>query len=201
MTAYPLALQRLAAYYSKLPGIGRRTAERLAMASMDWSDADLQGFAETIGTLKARIRRCSVCGNLSEEETCPICLDGTRQRNVICVVEQPSQLIVVENSGSFHGMYHVLGGKLSPLSGKGPEDLRIKELRERLTGGDVTELILATSPDVEGEATAHFLAQEFADLPIRITRIASGVPIGSDLTYADAATLAIAIGSRRTLGE
>ena len=201
MAAYPPALQRLAAYYSKLPGIGRRTAERLALASMDWTEADLQGFAETLGTLKSRIRRCVVCGNLSEDETCEICRDGQRQRNVICVVEQPSQLMVVENSGCFHGQYHVLGGKLAPLSGKGPEDLRIKELRERLIGGEVTELILATSPDVEGEATAHFLAQELADLPIRITRIASGVPIGSDLTYADAATLAIAIGSRRTLGE
>ncbi len=201
MAAYPPALQRLAAYYSKLPGIGRRTAERLALASMDWTESDLQGFAETLGTLKSRIRKCAICGNLSEDETCEICQDGQRQRNVICVVEQPSQLMVVENSGCFRGLYHVLGGKLAPLSGKGPEDLRIKELRERLMGGGVTELILATSPDVEGEATAHFLAQEFADLPIRITRIASGVPIGSDLTYADAATLAIAIGSRRTLGE
>jgi len=182
MAAYPPALQRLSAYFSRLPGIGRRTAERLALACMDWTEADLQGFSETLGTLKSRIRRCSVCGNLSEEETCSICRDEQRQRNVICVVEQPSQLMVVENSGCFRGLYHVLGGKLAPLSGKGPEDLRIKELRSRL-------------------ATAHFLAQEFADLPIRITRIASGVPIGSDLTYADAATLAIAIGSRRTLGE
>jgi recombination protein RecR len=109
--------------------------------------------------------------------------------------------MVLENSGCFRGLYHVLGGKLSPLSGKGPEDLRIKELRARLTEGTVAELIVATSPDVEGEATAHYLAQEFADLHVRITRIAAGVPIGSDLTYADAATLSIAMGSRRTLGE
>ena len=201
MSAYPPALQRLTAYFSRLPGIGKRTAERLALSCMDWPEADLQGFAESLGTLRSRIRRCSICGNLSEEEICTICRDGQRHRNVICVVEQPSQLMVLENSGCFRGLYHVLGGKLSPLSGKGPEDLRIKELRARLVEGTVAELIVATSPDVEGEATAHYLAQEFADLPVRITRIASGVPIGSDLTYADAATLSIAMGSRRTLGE
>ena len=197
MAAYPPALQRLTAYFSRLPGIGKRTAERLALSCMGWA-----GWSSSSGwASRSRIRRCSICGNLSEEETCSICRDGQRQRNVICVVEQPSPLMGVENSGCFRGLYHVLGGKLAPLSGKGPEELRIKELRARLVDGSVAELILATSPDVEGEATAHYLAQEFADLPVRITRIASGVPIGSDLTYADAATLAIAIGSRRTLGE
>lgn len=196
---YPLTIQRLISYFSKLPGIGKRTAERLAMAALSWNDSDLQGFSEVLSTLKQNIRPCACCGNLSEESLCPICQAPNRNQGLICVVEQPSQILVIENAGCYQGLYHVLGGKLAPLSGKGPETLRIKELKDRLAAGQVTELILATSPDVEGEATAHFLASECAGFGVTISRIASGVPVGADLNYADPATLSIAIHTRRTL--
>jgi len=198
-SSYPLRIQQLIAFFSKLPGIGRRSAERMAFGVLNWSDDDLAAFAENLGTLHQVIHPCKVCGNFSEEDVCPICQDNTRNHSVICVVEHPSQITVFEKSGCFNGLYHVLGGKLSPLTGRGPEALRITELRQRLESGKIAELILATSPDVEGEATAHFLAQEFADMNIPVSRIASGVPVGSDLNFADAATLSIAISARRRI--
>lgn len=183
----------------KMPGVGRRSAERLAMSMLKWSGNDLSGFAEVLATLKMTIRPCRRCGNLAEGDLCELCRDATRQQDVICVVEQPSQIVTIENSGSFRGLYHVLGGRLAPLSGKGPEALRIGELRERIAGGGIRELILATSPDVEGEATAHFLAREFALPGLTVTRIAAGVPVGADLNYADAATLSMAMSGRRRM--
>lgn len=196
---YPPSLQRLIGYFSKLPGVGKRSAERLALSTLKWSEKDLQGFAAALSDLHRLIHPCAVCGNLAEGELCPLCSDTSRTRNVICVVEQPSQIIVIENSGCFHGLYHVLGGKLAPLSGKGPDDLRIAELHQRVAAGGVTELIIATSPDVEGEATAHYLAHDFAASGVTVSRIAAGVPIGADLNYADPATLSIAISARRAI--
>jgi recombination protein RecR len=198
-THYPQALQQLMSYLSRLPGVGRRSAERLALAIMTWPELQVEQLGQALLELKQKIRPCASCGNYAEEELCPICRDPERQRSVLCVVEQASQIVVLENSGSFQGLYHVLGGKLSPLSGKGPAELRIKELDERLRQGEISELILATSPDVEGEATAQFLAQEFAALPVTISRIASGVPVGADLSYADAATIAMALSGRHKL--
>ena len=197
--AYPIALQRLIAYFSKLPGVGRRSAERLALATLAWPENDVAAFADALATIREKIRPCAICGNYAEGERCPVCMDETRAKNVICVVEQPSQIIVLENAGCFRGLYHVLGGKLAPLSGVGPDKLRIAELHERIAAGGVNELIIATSPDVEGEATAHYLADDFASEALTISRIAAGVPVGSDLTYADAATLSIAISSRREM--
>ena len=197
--AYPISLQRLIGYFSKLPGVGKRSAERLALAALKWPENELAGFADALGTIREHIHPCRVCGNLAEEELCPICQDATRTKSIVCVVEQPTQIIVLENAGCFRGLYHVLGGKLSPLSGVGPDNLRFRELRERVAAGGISELIVATSPDVEGEATAHYLADEFSSQDISITRIAAGVPVGSDLTYADAATLAIAINARRSM--
>ena len=196
---YPSSIQRLIAYFTKMPGVGRRSAERLAMSMLKWSGPDLAGFAEVLANLKMTIRPCKVCGNLAEGDLCELCQDMTRQRDVICVVEQPSQILTIENSGCFRGMYHVLGGRLAPLSGKGPSDLRIGELHRRASEGGVRELIIATSPDVEGEATAHYLAREFGALGLTVSRIASGVPVGTDLNYADAATLSIAISARRRM--
>ncbi|MFA6931374.1 MAG: recombination mediator RecR, partial [Lentisphaeria bacterium] len=144
-----------------------------------------------------QIKACSCCGNYSESELCPLCCSAQRQQNLICVVETASQIAVIENSNAYRGLYHVLGGKLSPLNGKGPADLHIEKLRERLQSKQISELILATSPDMEGEATAHFLAEEFRSLPIQISRIASGIPAGADLSYADAATLNLAMNGRR----
>ncbi|MGI5925066.1 MAG: recombination mediator RecR [Lentisphaeria bacterium] len=198
-TRYPQALQHIMSFFGRLPGVGRRTAERLTLAMMAWPEEQIEQFGQALVELKKKVRPCASCGNYAEGELCAICQDPERERGVLCVVEQASQIIVLENSGSYKGLYHVLGGKLSPLSGKGPEALRIKELAARLRQGDISEMIIAISPDVEGEATAHFLAQEFAALPMTITRIASGVPVGADLNFADAATIAMALSGRHQL--
>jgi recombination protein RecR len=196
---YPEALHHVIACFSRLPGIGRRTAERLAMAIMSWPEEHLSDFGTALCELRQRVHPCAICGNFTEEPTCSICRDDTRQRGLLCVVEHASQVMALENSACFHGLYHVLGGKLSPLNGKGPADLRLAELQERLRQHPITELIIATSPDVEGEATAHYIAGMLADLPITISRIAAGVPVGSDLNFADAATLAMALQGRHKL--
>ena len=195
----PMPLQRLAETLSRLPGVGRKTAERLSVSLLDWPDEVLTQFGNDLINLKSLVRPCQCCGNFTEEELCPICLAPDRQREVICVIEHPTQIAVIEGTGCYRGLYHVLGGKLSPLNGKGPESLRLAELRHRLEDGVVRELILATSSDVEGEATAHYLAQEFAREGLKITRIAAGLPAGSDLAYADGATLALALAGRRDL--
>ena len=197
--AYPEALQRLVAYFKRLPGVGGRTASRLALALLDWPDELLAAFGQELGALRANVRWCRICGNLADGEICRICTATGRDHSLICVVEVATQIPVIESAGCYRGLYHVLGGRLLPLEGIGPENLRLPELRERLETGGVVELILATSPDVEGEATAHFLAAEFADTGVRITRIAAGVPVGADLSYADAATMARALGGRRSL--
>ncbi|MFA6815105.1 MAG: recombination mediator RecR [Lentisphaeria bacterium] len=201
MNPLPEALENLIDMFGRLPGIGHRTAYRLVISMLEWPETALQKFGQDIQDLRKKIHPCAQCGNYCEEEYCAICRDPKRQSTSICVVETASQISVIESSGVFRGLYHVLGGKLSPLSGKGPGDLRISELRERLEKGGVEELIIATSPDVEGEATAHFLADEFGMLPILITRIASGIPVGADLNYADAATISMAMGGRRNMKE
>lgn len=196
---YPPSLQRLIGYLSRLPGIGKRSAERLALSLIGWDPQNLQGFAQAIGTIHDMIHPCSICGNLCENDICDICQDEGRLKGIICVVEQPTQIMAFENAGSFRGLYHVLGGKLSPLNGKGPDDLRIAELHRRIEDGNVSELIIATSSDVEGEATAHYLANEFASPSLSVTRLAAGLPVGADLSFADAATLSIAIDARRAI--
>ncbi len=196
---WPPTLESLIRHYSRLPGIGRRTAQRLALATLSWNDVELSSFAEDLSQLHQRVKPCPECGNYTEGELCAICASEQRSRVTICVVEQASQIAVFENAGCYNGLYHVLGGKLSPLSGISPADLRIEELRQRLTSGEVKELILATSPDVEGEATANYLAELFREFPITISRIAAGIPAGADVAYADAATLSLALGGRRTI--
>jgi recombination protein RecR len=197
--AYPEALRRLVAYLKRLPGIGGRTASRLALALLDWPEELLASFGKELASLRENVKWCHICGNLADGDTCRICLSANRDRTQICVVEVATQIPVFESSGGYRGLYHVLGGRLMPLEGMGPEDLRVEELRARLADGEVRELILATSPDVEGEATAHFLAAEFAGCDVSITRIAAGVPVGADLSYADAATMARALSGRRAL--
>ena len=200
-SAYPKPLEALINIFRRLPGIGQRNAERLALALLQWPEEELQRFGRGIATLKERICFCEICGNLADSKVCHICSSSSRNHSEICVVEQASQILTIEKSASYHGLYHVLGGRIVPLQGKGPDDLRINELRQRVQGDEVRELILATSPDVEGEATANFIAAEFEALPIRITRIAAGVPVGSDLSFADAATMAMALRGRRSLRE
>lgn len=198
-SAYPKAMTRLISFFSRLPGIGKRTAERLALALVDWPEEDLRQFGSLLGELRERVKLCRICGNLADGDECTICRDPRRDRETICVVESASQIPVLEKSGCYRGLYHVLGGRLAPLDGKGPEDLTIADLVRRVSEGQVREIILATSSDVEGEATAAYIADEFDDIDVTVTRIASGVPVGADLSYADAATLASALGGRRSL--
>lgn len=200
-SSLPKALQNLAEQLNRLPGVGKRSAERLALALLQWPNEHLEQLAEDLQLLHERVRDCRCCGNYSEQELCPLCTSPARRREQVCVVENAAQIAVIEKSNAFQGLYHVLGGKLSPLKGKGPQDLRIKELAERLNNGGITELIIATSPDMEGEATAHYLAEEFAALPLTISRIASGIPAGADLSHADAATLSLAMRGRRNMNR
>jgi len=188
------------AFLGHLPGVGARTAERMGIALMSWKADDLANFGNLLSTLKENVAFCPKCGNYMERDgKCGICDDPGRQQDIICVVEQVAQIIVIEKSGCFKGTYHVLGGKLSPMSGVGPEDLRIEQLRERLASGIVKELLVATTPDVEGEATANYLAQLFSGPELLVSRIAAGIPVGADLAFADSATLASAISGRRKI--
>jgi len=196
---YPEPVEAMVATFRRLPGIGKRTAERLALALLEWPEEDLRRFGAGIAAFRERVLFCETCGNLADDRLCRICAAPNRDQELICVVEHASQIPVIESAGCYRGLYHVLGGRIVPLDGKGPEDLRIEELRRRLDAGAVQELILATSPDVEGEATAHFIAAEFAAHGVRTTRIAAGVPVGADLSFADSATMAMAMGGRRPL--
>ena len=200
ISAYPEPIQQAIAYLSHLPGIGSRSAERMVLAMMTWKPEEREGLGSAIAALASKVTLCPICGNYTElGNPCRICSSEVRQRDIICVVEQVPQLHIIEKSGCYKGLYHVLGGKLSPMNGKGPSDLRIAELAQRLEGEAVKELLLALSPDIEGEATANYLAQLFTRPGLTITRIASGVPIGADLTFADSATLATAISGRHII--
>ena len=196
---YAPPIQRLIAELSKLPGIGGRTAQRLAFHLLRASDEDALALANAIREVKERIGLCEVCFNLADGPRCRICSDERRDPDVICVVEQPSDVISIERTHEFRGRYHVLGGAISPIEGIGPDDLRVKELMTRLADGTVTELILATDPNLEGEATATYLARLVKPLGIRVTRPASGLPVGGDLEYADEVTLGRAFEGRRLL--
>jgi recombination protein RecR len=186
---------------SKLPGVGRKSAQRLAFFLLKASREDALALAEAIRAVKEQVRTCTVCGNFTEDDPCLICRDQKRQRDIICVVEQPMDVLAVEASGGFRGQYHVLRGALNPLENMGPDDIRARELIERVKGGEVREVILATNPNPPGEATAHFLADLLKDLEVRVTRIARGIPVGGDLEYSDQATLARALQGRKTMDD
>ena len=192
-------ISRLIQELSKLPGVGEKTACRLAMHILRAPQEDAEGLAQAILQVKEKIRLCSRCFNLTDLDPCHICQDPRRNGEVICVVSGPEDLIALEKSGSYHGHYHVLHGVLSPLEGIGPKDLRVSELLSRLPGGKVQEVILATNPSVEGEATAQYLAQIIRPLSIRVTRIARGVPMGGDLQYIDEVTLSKSMENRSPL--
>ena len=189
-------ISRLIQELTKLPGIGEKTASRLAMHILRSSKEDVGGLARAILDVKEKIRLCRNCFNLTEEDTCPICQDPKRSSEIICVVSGPEDLMALEKSGSYRGLYHVLHGVLSPLEGVGPKDLRIHELLYRLQEGKAQEVILATNPSVEGEATAQYLSQILKPLGIRVTRIARGVPMGGDLQYIDEITLTKSMENR-----
>jgi recombination protein RecR len=197
MTGYALPIKRLIGELGKLPGRGEKTATRLATFILRASEEDARRLAQSILEVKQKIRFCSVCFNLAEGSLCEICMDHSRDKHLICVVEEPDSLIAIEESGSFRGTYHVLHGALSPLDGIGPGHLRLQELLKRIAENGAEEIIVATNPSVQGEATALLINKSVKPLGIRVTRIALGVPVGGDLKYMDRMTLSKSMEYRR----
>ena len=195
--ADPIA--RMVAQLSRLPGVGRKTAQRLAYYIASQPEEDVRELAAAIWQGRQAIRMCSRCGNYTAEDPCPLCADPRRQRDVLCVVRDPRDVAAIERMHDFHGSYHVLHGTLSPMDGIGPEDIRIRELLARLKDHSIKEVILATNPDIEGEATASYIARLLKPMGVLVTRIAHGVPVGSDLEYADEITLSKAMEGRREM--
>ena len=193
----PESIQNLVEQFKRLPGIGAKSAQRLAFHVLKTPREDAERLCDAIREVKDRITYCSICNNITDIDPCAFCADSARDHRVICVVEEPQNVNVVEKTGGFRGMYHVLLGALSPLHGVGPDDLKIKGLLTRVDHGGVEEIILATNPTVEGEATAIYLARLFKPLGVRVTRIATGIPVGSDLEYADELTMGKAMEGRR----
>jgi recombination protein RecR len=197
------SVDNLVAQLTRLPGIGSRTAQRLAFHLLSAPKDEALALAAAIGEVKERVRFCTECGNLTEAERCDICLDARRDRTVVCVVEQPVDVISVERTHEYRGLYHVLGGSLSPLDGVEPEHLRIEELLQRVSQGEIREVVLATNPNMTGEATAAYLAgrlrAQLGDNHATVTRLASGLPVGGDLEYADEVTLGRALAGRREI--
>jgi recombination protein RecR len=193
------AIDDLATELARLPGIGRKTALRLTYHLLKQSPEQCRRLAEALLTIGERVRPCVRCFNLTEDELCSICRDPRRDAAIICVVEEASDIGAIERAGEFRGLYHVLGGRLSPLDGIGPEDLAIGPLLDRLTGDGVREVILATNPSLEGEATALYVQRQLAGRPVTVSRIARGLPVGGDLEYADGVTIAQALSARREM--
>ncbi len=183
--------------FSKLPGVGKKTAQRYAYRVINMSESEAREFAEAIINVKKKVRYCKVCGNFTEEEVCEIC--KTRDKSVICVVKEPKDVIALEKLHEYKGVYHVLHGVIDPMNGVSPNDIRIKELLARIAEGNVREVIMATNPDVEGEATAMYIAKLLKPLGVTVTRLAHGIPIGSELEYTDEVTLARALLDRKQI--
>ena len=184
----------------KLPGVGPKSAQRIAFHLLAADSAEVRRLAQVLVEVKDKVRFCRICGNVAEAEECRVCRDPRRDHSVICVVEEPKDVVAVERTREYRGVYHVLGGALSPLTGVGPEQLRVRELLLRLGAGSVTEVILATDPNIEGIATATYLSQVLRPLEVTVTQLASGLPVGGDLEYADEVTLGRAFEGRRTVG-
>ncbi len=197
--AYPKSLRKLIDMLCRFPGIGPRTAQRLAFFLLGCSREEVVAIARAMVDAKDRLLFCSICGSLSEEEECNYCTDKQRNQTQICIVQEPRDVLVLENTAQFNGLYHVLHGALSPLDGIGPEELKINTLIQRIDSGIISEVIIATNPDVEGDATASYLAKTLKPLSIRVTRIAFGLPVGGDIEYADSLTLTRALDGRREM--
>lgn len=201
MKYYAKPLNRLIGELSKLPGIGGKTAQRLAFYILSLEDQEVEKLTGAITEAKAKMRYCSICGNLTDENPCRICTDHSRDKSVICVVESPKDVVAMEKIREYKGLYHVLHGAISPMEGIGPEDINLKSLIKRLQGNDdVKEIILATNPNIEGEATAMYIARLINPSGIKVTRIAHGIPVGGDLEYTDEITLLKAMEGRKPLG-
>ena len=196
---YEGVVQDLIDELGRLPGVGPKSAQRIAFHLLNADPADVRRLASVLEQVKEKVRFCATCFNVAEAEQCRVCLDARRDPAVLCVVEEPKDVVAIERTREFRGRYHVLGGAISPIEGVGPDDLRVRELMTRLADGTVTELILATDPNLEGEATATYLARLVKPMGLRVTRLASGLPVGGDLEYADEVTLGRAFEGRRLL--
>jgi len=194
---YEGVVQDLIDELGRLPGVGPKSAQRIAFHLLAADPADVRRLTSALTEVKEKVRFCSICGNVSEQEQCRVCRDPRRDLTVICVVEESKDVVAIEKTREFRGRYHVLGGAISPIEGIGPDDLKVRELMVRLQDGSITELILATDPNLEGEATATYLARLIGPMGLRITRLASGLPVGGDLEYADEVTLGRAFEGRR----
>lgn len=199
MTDFAAPVERLIDEFKHLPGIGQKTAQRLAFFILRADKEDALGLAEAIRDAKEKIRTCTVCNNITDTDPCLYCVGPHRTKSIICVVEEAHNIMAIEKTRTYSGMYHVLGGSLSPLSGRGPDQLHIKSLIERLKGGTVEEIIMATNPTAEGEATAVYLSKLLKPLGVRVSRIGVGIPVGADLEYADEVTMMKAMEGRRDL--
>lgn len=199
MRVFPAALERLTEQFARLPGIGGKTAQRLAFHLLSMSEEEAREFADAILDAKQSVHLCPVCCNLTDREICPICGDDARDQGVICVVAEPRDVIAMERAREFTGVYHVLHGVISPLNHIGPDDICVRELLTRVGRGTVREVIMATNPDTEGEATAMYLSRLLRPMEVRVTRLANGVPVGSQLEYADEVTLLRALEGRREM--
>jgi len=198
MDFYPVAIEKLIEEFAKLPSIGHKTAQRLTMHILNLPEDEVKEFAEALVKARGTIKYCSICGNFTDKDPCAICSNPSRDKETICVVEQPKDIMTVEKVKEYNGVYHVLHGNLSPMQGRGPQDIRIRELVSRM-GADIKEVILATNPNIEGEATAMYIARILKPLDVKVTRIASGIPVGGDLEYADEVTLSKALEGRKEI--
>ena len=194
---YPKLIENLIERLTKLPGIGRRSAERIVYWMLAQESQDVKALADSIQQLKEGLRFCKKCNHLSEQELCLVCADSNRDRKIICIVESPKDLLAIERTGSYRGIYHVLLGNISPSEGRGPDDLNLSKLVGRIKDGGIAEIVIATDPDVEGEMTALYLAKELKNSGARISRIGLGIPVGSAVEYVDIPTLAMSMNSRR----
>ncbi|PRR80753.1 recombination mediator RecR [Clostridium vincentii] len=195
MDFYPVAIEKLIEEFAKLPSIGKKTAQRLTLHVLNLPEDEVREFAGALVNARGTVKYCSVCGNFTESETCPICSNPNRDKSIICVVEQPKDIMIIERVKEYNGGYHVLHGNISPMQGRGPQDIRIRELVSRMKE-EVKEVIIATNPNIEGEATAMYISKILRPLEVRVTRIAAGIPVGGDLEYADEVTLSKALEGR-----
>lgn len=198
---YPRTLQNLIECFQKLPGIGEKTAERLALSTLKLDQEVINVFSESLKDTKIKIKKCSICNNYSEEDTCEICNDSSREQDVLCVVEDPKNIIMFEKIGTFNGKYHVINGLISPLDGINPEDIHIPQLLERIKNEGIKEVVLAVKPSVEGETTSLYISKMLANTDVLVSKIAHGVPLGADIDYVDSLTLELALENRKKISN
>lgn len=198
---YPRTLQNLIECFQKLPGIGEKTAERLALSTLKLDQEVINVFSESLKDTKIKIKKCSICNNYSEEDICEICKDSSREQDILCVVEDPKNIIMFEKIGTFNGKYHVINGLISPLDGINPEDIHIPQLLERIKNEGIKEVILAVKPSVEGETTSLYISKMLANTDVLVSKIAHGVPLGADIDYVDSLTLELALENRKKISN